>query len=56
MELYDKVTTLGTGAGGAVYLVRHKETKKWARFAKFVLRESIGLGITPKIITITICG
>ncbi|XP_033640548.1 serine/threonine-protein kinase Nek6-like [Asterias rubens] len=39
MELYDKVTTLGTGAGGAVYLVRHKETKKLVALKKIQLDE-----------------
>ncbi|XP_038051792.1 serine/threonine-protein kinase Nek6-like [Patiria miniata] len=39
MEMYDKVTTLGTGSGGAVYLVRHKETKKLQALKKIQLDE-----------------
>ncbi|XP_072045585.1 uncharacterized protein [Amphiura filiformis] len=40
MDLYDRITTLGSGAGGAVYLVRHKKDKKLLALKKIQLDES----------------
>ncbi|XP_041466011.1 serine/threonine-protein kinase Nek4-like [Lytechinus variegatus] len=39
MECYDKITTLGQGGGGAVYLVRHQITKKLLALKKIQLDE-----------------
>ncbi|XP_030849826.1 serine/threonine-protein kinase Nek6 [Strongylocentrotus purpuratus] len=39
MECYDKITTLGQGGGGAVYLVRHQISKRLLALKKIQLDE-----------------